>query len=443
MTSLIVAGVGLALAAVPAAGDRGGNGRGGGQGSAVAVVADHGHGDGGGGFDGGPGYRGDGQANGGFDGGPGYRGDGRGGGRGDGRGRRHGHHRHGLTLGGAATAHGATPAPTRVTPAVSAPAASVPTALGSSVQPASRPRALQNGSSRTTAVTRDRPAAATRPVAGPIGAAPRRRRAATLTPAVAEAAGARSGLFAPVSIRPDAAIARENEAAIAPVDHAHSARLADATDSGVFQIIQRIPGWMWLVLALALAFALIAGALALWSGLHVRRQGELFAALSAAALTDPLTGALNRRGFTEAVERELARARRYGHPFVLAYIDVRGLKRVNDTEGHQAGDQLLKEAAQLLQDSARSDDVVGRLGGDEMALLLVEQTPAGAEVLTERLKSEVAARRATLGLSSPWALTVGTAAFPEDGDSFDRLLRTADQRLYEQRGIELHGAQPV
>jgi diguanylate cyclase (GGDEF)-like protein len=149
---------------------------------------------------------------------------------------------------------------------------------------------------------------------------------------------------------------------------------------------------------------------------------------------------LNRRGFTEAVDRELARARRYGHPFVLAYVDVRGLKGVNDTEGHQVGDKLLQEAAALLEDSARAPDVVGRLGGDEMALLLVEQTPDSAAAVTERLQSEVAARRTELALRAPWALTVGTAAFPKDGETFDQLLRTADQRLYQQRGIELRNA---
>ena len=75
-------------------------------------------------------------------------------------------------------------------------------------------------------------------------------------------------------------------------------------------------------------------------------------------MIDPLTGELNRRGFTEAVERELARAGRYERPFVLAYIDVRGLKRVNDSEGHLAGDQVLKAASAALRRSIRAHDVV-------------------------------------------------------------------------------------
>jgi diguanylate cyclase (GGDEF)-like protein len=154
-------------------------------------------------------------------------------------------------------------------------------------------------------------------------------------------------------------------------------------------------------------------------------------------VTDPLTGLLNRRGFNDAVERELARARRYDRPFVLAYVDVRGMKAINDSEGHRAGDELLRQAAQLLQDSARANDVVGRLGGDEMGVLLVEQSADGAAAVRRRIETKVAERREAMGFQSPWDLTIGTASFPTDGQTVDELLSTADRRLYEQRGIEL------
>jgi diguanylate cyclase (GGDEF)-like protein len=206
----------------------------------------------------------------------------------------------------------------------------------------------------------------------------------------------------------------------------------------VIQRIERVvPAAIWVVLAAAVLFAAMAGAVAVWSGRRVRSHAAQLAAMSAAALTDPLTGVLNRRGFAEAVERELARARRYGRPFVLAYVDVRGLKAVNDTEGHRAGDALLREAAQLLQDSARADDVVGRIGGDEMGLLLVEQAPEDIAAVTDRIEEQVLGRKAAMSLRSSWDLTIGTATFPEDGETFDELLRAADLRLYEQRGISL------
>ena len=198
-----------------------------------------------------------------------------------------------------------------------------------------------------------------------------------------------------------------------------------------------IPGFVWIALAAAIGLAAIGGAAAFRSSRRARRQAGQFAAVSAAALTDPLTGVLNRRGFTDAVERELARARRYGRPFVLAYVDVRGLKQVNDTEGHLAGDRLLKEVALIMTESARAADVVGRLGGDELGLLLAEQSSGGAAAVTHRIQTEVPARRAVMDISAPWDLTIGIAAFPEDGDSFDELLHVADRRLYEQRGIAL------
>jgi diguanylate cyclase (GGDEF)-like protein len=191
---------------------------------------------------------------------------------------------------------------------------------------------------------------------------------------------------------------------------------------------------VWIALVLSLALAAATGA---WSGLRMRRQRARLELISAAALTDPLTGVLNRRGFTQAAERELARATRHNRPFTLAYVDVRNLKAVNDTEGHRAGDELLRQTAALLQGAARADDVVGRIGGDEMAMLLVEQDAAGAEVVKRRIAEAINTRRAEMGLRAPWDLTIGTAAFPEDGETVDDLLRKADLRLYEQRGIAL------
>ena len=203
------------------------------------------------------------------------------------------------------------------------------------------------------------------------------------------------------------------------------------------RFINVIPLGVWLALAAALALAGLAGVAALRSGRRVRIQAGEVAAVTAAALTDPLTGVLNRRGFIEAAERELGRARRYGHPMALAFVDIRGLKAVNDTEGHLAGDHLLKRVTMLLQDSGRTHDLVGRIGGDELAVLLAEQSAAGAAAMTQRVHAQVPAARGSLRLSTPWDVTIGTSTFPEDGDSLEALLAAADRRLYEQRGIHL------
>ncbi|HEY6398727.1 MAG TPA: GGDEF domain-containing protein, partial [Solirubrobacteraceae bacterium] len=205
----------------------------------------------------------------------------------------------------------------------------------------------------------------------------------------------------------------------------------------VLTFVRYVPTVVWIALGACILLAACMSAVAFLKGRHASREVAQRQRVEAVAKTDPLTGVLNRRGFTEAVDRELARARRHGRQFVLAYVDVRGLKAVNDTEGHLAGDELLKTVATLLTESARADDVVGRIGGDELGLLLVEQSGDSAAAVTRRIEAQVSARRSELGLRTPWGLTVGTSAFPEDGDSFDDLVAAADRRLYQQRGIAL------
>jgi diguanylate cyclase (GGDEF)-like protein len=253
--------------------------------------------------------------------------------------------------------------------------------------------------------------------------------------------GALSALLQPTLVPSPSARAAQTRAQAAVARQSQSTPQSTPAPSrpSVIQRIEKVvPLGVWIALVAALAFGALSTGWALMSGRRARRQAGRFAAVSEAALTDPLTGVLNRRGFTEATERELARARRYDRHFVLAYVDVRGLKRVNDSQGHLAGDKLLQATANLLRDSARADDVVGRIGGDELALLLVEQSAEGAAAVTGRIRQSVPARRAAMGLSAPWDLTIGIAAFPEDGDTFDDLLEAADRRLYEQRGIALH-----
>ena len=207
--------------------------------------------------------------------------------------------------------------------------------------------------------------------------------------------------------------------------------------TALVKFVNHIPTAIWVALGAACALALAFAALAFRSGRRARKQERQFAAISAAAQTDALTGIFNRRGFMDAAERELARASRYDRQFVLAYVDVRGLKAVNDTEGHLMGDELIKAVAGLMKESARADDVVGRIGGDEFALLLGEQTAEGAEPVLRRIRARVEERRSGMEIRVPWELTIGIAAFPDDGTTLEELLGVADRRLYEQRGIAL------
>jgi diguanylate cyclase (GGDEF)-like protein len=234
-------------------------------------------------------------------------------------------------------------------------------------------------------------------------------------------------------------------AAANPVTHTRGAsprgvlQTSSSPAAVILHFISVIPTAVWIALAVAIGLAAMGGGAAVAFGRRASRRASEVAAVTASAVTDQLTGILNRRGFTETAERELERARRYGHPLALAYVDVRGLKAVNDTEGHLAGDRLLKEVAVMLIQSARTHDVVGRMGGDELAVLLAEQASPGAVAMSRRVQEQVPAHRASLGLSTDWDVTIGTASFPDDGEKLDDLLAAADRRLYEQRGIELRG----
>src|SRR5215213_9657758 len=111
--------------------------------------------------------------------------------------------------------------------------------------------------------------------------------------------------------------------------------------------------------------------------------------LESQANTDPLTGLGNLRNLQTELAQMLEMQKRYGHPFGVLLMDIDGLKRVNDSQGHQAGDRLLMQVAMALRRSIRSVDVAARLGGDEFCVLAPEQESAAAVQLGERLASAV------------------------------------------------------
>jgi diguanylate cyclase (GGDEF)-like protein len=144
-----------------------------------------------------------------------------------------------------------------------------------------------------------------------------------------------------------------------------------------------------------------------------------------AAVTDSLTGLLNRRGFDERLREEIGRATRTRRPLALVLADCDDLKGINDGTGHEAGDRVLQAFANLLREQKRVTDIAGRLGGDEFALLLPEtesdEAVHAAERLLERLRS--------LG-ETPITASFGVAVFPADGTTSSSLLRAADRALY-------------
>lgn len=129
-----------------------------------------------------------------------------------------------------------------------------------------------------------------------------------------------------------------------------------------------------------------------------QRRAERF---EAEALTDAMTGLYNRRGWDMLLAAEEERCARYGHPAAVIIIDINDLKNLNDTQGHAAGDALIKRAGDALRDAARSTDVVARLGGDEFGVIGVECDHAGADALLERTRGALQAAevRASVGFA--------------------------------------------
>lgn len=143
--------------------------------------------------------------------------------------------------------------------------------------------------------------------------------------------------------------------------------------------------------------------------------------LKVETLTDELTQLYNRRGWDRLLAAEEERSRRHGHCSAIYVIDLDGLKEVNDTRGHSAGDKLIKKAAQTLQQAVRVEDVVARLGGDEFAILTVEVNQHKAEQLAERLQQ--ALQRAGVDASIGYALR-------HPSTDLEQTLMQADQQMY-------------
>lgn len=143
------------------------------------------------------------------------------------------------------------------------------------------------------------------------------------------------------------------------------------------------------------------------------------------ALTDSLTGLPNRRAFNEVVRRAVSRLRQDGEPFGLLYLDLDGFKGVNDQNGHEAGDSVLRDVAACIAGSVRRDDQVARLGGDEFAVLL-----SGANALSagETVREAIQARMVSRGW--PVTASVGAASFVSVPASDAEAMATADAMMY-------------
>ena len=170
------------------------------------------------------------------------------------------------------------------------------------------------------------------------------------------------------------------------------------------------------------------------SMLDISDRTRLERALRDLSLTDDLTGLYNRRGFSTLAERQLALALRGSSPLLLVFADVDGLKIINDTYGHAAGDQALRDTAAILRSTYRSADIIARLGGDEFTVFPVNAIESSGSLLTERLDEAVARHVKQSERPYQLSLTAGLARVdPADCPTIEDLLAQADRQLYARR----------
>jgi len=156
-----------------------------------------------------------------------------------------------------------------------------------------------------------------------------------------------------------------------------------------------------------------------------------------ASTTDPLTGLWNFRYLTVSLNREIERALRFDRSLALLMLDLDHFKNVNDSYGHQRGDEVLREFSERVKVEIREVDTLARYGGEEFVLVLPETTPEGASRLAERvcdaIRSQPFGGRVTdMSADEPISVTVsiGAAVFPDHADTASTLLRAADRALY-------------
>jgi diguanylate cyclase (GGDEF)-like protein len=151
------------------------------------------------------------------------------------------------------------------------------------------------------------------------------------------------------------------------------------------------------------------------------------------AVTDPLTGLLNRRGFYQTVENLLLRGERSDSSWVLLYLDLDGFKRVNDSLGHDAGDRVLRWVSEQLKACLRPFDILARMGGDEFTALLDLEFPEQAAKIAEKLIERVSICQQIEGLDIALGASIGIATYPDCGSNLDGLLRASDIAMYEAK----------
>jgi len=157
------------------------------------------------------------------------------------------------------------------------------------------------------------------------------------------------------------------------------------------------------------------------------------------SIVDQLTSLYNRRGFMELAEQQVRVASMMNHAVLVYFIDVDGLKQVNDSFGHHDGDELLISLAQVLKSAFRESDLIARIGGDEFTVMMMEYEVDSLEVFFERLCFTVEMRNKDLLGGHALSISVGASRYNfRGGDSISGLIDRADKNMYENKRIKYH-----
>jgi diguanylate cyclase (GGDEF)-like protein len=178
---------------------------------------------------------------------------------------------------------------------------------------------------------------------------------------------------------------------------------------------------LWNTISRVIMFSLVAWLFA-QVRLTLQREQRL-------ARTDPLTGLLNTRAFYEELSLQLERARRAGQPMTFVYLDLDHFKQLNDEQGHQEGDRALVTVAEVFRRELRRTDVLGRIGGDEFAMIFPDTDAADTPVLLEKLRVSLNAE--TARYQWPITFSVGAITCRTPGPSPEDLVHAADKLMYE------------
>ena len=165
--------------------------------------------------------------------------------------------------------------------------------------------------------------------------------------------------------------------------------------------------------------------------LELQRAHE---ALEVAAATDSLTGCANRREFEARGRAEVERVKRSGAPLSFVTIDLDHFKQINDDHGHRAGDEVLRAFVKLVKTTLRPSDLVGRIGGEEFALVLPDTPLEGAVMIAERLRRLTESEVVTLsGAKIRFTVSLGVAQYGPDGGTYESVIEAADSRMYRAK----------